>query len=198
MLTAYSAHTHTFSYSVTHQSRHIRGGTTAPVGAIFRSKAAEFHPDLHLSVCPTVTSSSSTDGMHHMMTPYYNDTSPSPFTPASVHTHLMLIHSPGPPPPLHSSKSVLQTHPQTHMQTHPCHPPATPTPTPTAVLIPVASSPALLPLLQPLWAVLFVQRQTPAWGPEDPKPCEVASPLRTPDPAGAAPPAAHTAGTALS
>lgn len=64
--------------------------------------------------------------------------------------------------------------------------------------IPVASSPALLPLLQPRWAVLSAQTQTPAWGPEDPRLCEVASLPRTPDPAGAALPAAHTAGTAPS
>lgn len=85
------------------------------------------------------------------------------------------------------STSTLTTHMQTHTFAG-----APPTP------IPVASSPALLPLLQPRWAVLSAQTQTPAWGPEDPRLCEVASLPRTPDPAGVALPAAHTAGTAPS
>lgn len=187
-------HTCTLTHSYTHMrpclliiaslpARNIRGRATAPVGAIYRSNIAEFlqisDPDLQLPLRPTSTSPNlffTEDVRHCGIVRCCGDVSRSPFILHSQRRQCIKLQY---------TADTRQTHTLTHT-----HLLCTTTP-----LLPVASSPALLPLLQPLWAVLFARRQTPAWGPKDPRLFEGASPLRKPDPAGAAPPAAHTAGT---
>lgn len=88
------AHTHIFSYSVTRTSRNIRARTTAPVGAIFRSKAAEFqqisNPDLQLPVCPTVLKP-----FLHRQDASHDDTKLlSQYEPLSFYTSFSIPHTP--------------------------------------------------------------------------------------------------------